>query len=276
MKTKKCLRCKKNLSSEHFNRKRCEPCAKYLRKYPKGTMSAEKIRMAKSLAGKMKRVDIAKKLKVSVANLKRSCRGTNFMTFDKWKKNPALVRKVFEYYFKHGKPATVKKFPNVNVKVLVDRPEYYGVKRKYRLLRWTEDQLIEATRMAGLISFDAQAKFFNRPRAHIGSIRSLWMKRFKMGGGNLNGMCHWRAKQFVNQKARYLKPLGLTRKGEQVEFRRLILWVDMEKCLKRDCPEFVREAVESMADFQRWIWKSKNPKPLILKMIKEREMEFPA
>ncbi|MGZ3733170.1 MAG: hypothetical protein ACXU9U_05480 [Parachlamydiaceae bacterium] len=233
-------------------------------------MTVAQKRKAISLAGKITSKKIAKRLGVSSSNLKRSLPGVSFMSFNKWKRNPDLVRKVINYYFKHGKPATVKKFPDVNVKVIVDRPEYYGIKRVYRQIRWTDNQIVEAVKMAGLIPFDDQAKFFNRPRAHAGSIRSLWMKRFKLGGGNLNGMCHWNAKNFVTNKARYIKPIGSSRKGEKVEFRRLILWVDMQKVLKPDAPEFVRDAVKAMADFQRWIWKTNNPKPLIMKMIKER------
>lgn len=270
MKTKKCLGCGKALKNVHPNRKRCKLCAKRLGRRPAGTMTEAQKRIAASLAGKIPRKEIAARLGVSVVNLKRSMRGTSFMSFNKWKQNPDLVKKVINYYFKHGKHATEKKFPDVNVKVIVDRPEYYGIKRVYRQIQWTEKQIIEAVKMAGLIPFDDQAKYFNRPRAHIGSIRSLWMKRFRLGGGNLNGMCHWKAKNFVSIKARYIKPIGLTREGEKVEFRRLILWVDMENVLKPDAPQFVREAVKAMADFQRWIWKSDNPKPLIMKMIKER------
>lgn len=89
----------------------------------------------------------------------------------------------------------------------------------------------------------------------------------------MNGMVHHHAKTLVNIKARYQKPTGQDRNDNLVKFRRIILWVDMEKCLKAGTPEFIKEAVKTMADFQRWIWRSKNPKPLILKMIKEREVK---
>lgn len=236
-------------------------------------MTKAQIREAKALANTMPREDIAKTIGVSVVNLKRSMPGQKFWFKNgKYKNNPELVKKVLNYYFKHGKPKTVERFPEINVKAVVDRPEYYGIRRIYRQIRWTDAQLIDAAKMAGLVSLKGQAKFFNRPRAFEGSIQSLWNKRFGYRGGSLNGMVHWYAKELVNSNARYLRPVGTSREGKHVEFRRLILWVDMEKNLKPDAPQFMQDAIKSMADFQRWLWKSDNPKPLIMKMIKEREI----
>lgn len=270
----KCGLCNSQLQKKaHKNQKWCTACANELKRRPRGHMSEIQKEKARRLIGKMKREDIAKKLGVSLSNLKRSMPGESLWFHRRYKNQPELTKKVLNYYFKHGKSATEKRFPEVNVKAIVDRPEYYGVARQYRQKRWTEDQIIEAAKMAGLVSPAAQAIYFNRPRANAGSVHSLWHKRFKFGGrgSELNGMCHHQAKHFVSSRARYIRPIGVSQEGKPVIGRRLLLWVDMDKALKSDAPEFVREAVDVLAKFQKWLWNSDNPKPLIIKMIKERE-----
>jgi len=221
------------------------------------------------MAGKMMQRELAAHLGVSRSNLIRWATQAG-VSLDAHSYKPAIVSAVCRHYERHGKTKTQEIFPDVSVRSIIERN--YG-KFKPRQVRWTDEQIIEAARMAGLISFKAQARFFNRPNADIGSIKSLWMKRFGMGGGTVNGMVHDSAKHLVTSSARYLKPMGDNRKGQPVQFRRLVLWVDMEKCLKPETPEFIASAIYSLADFQRWLWKSKNPKPLILKMIKERELK---
>lgn len=267
-----CAECWKSIRVKHFNTKYCEPCRQMLLKRPRGTLDESQKAWALSQVGKIPREKIAEQLGTSISNLKRSLRGHSlWFKNGKYVNNPSLVRSVCSYYAKHGMLKTKEQFPDISVKSIVDRPEYYGLKKHKRQIRWTGEQITEAAKMAGLISPKAQAKYFNRPNAFSGSIKSLWMKRFKIGGGSVNGMTHWMAKELVNKNARYLRPVGESRKGEPTEFRRLILWVDMEKNLKKNVPPFICNAIHTMADFQRWLWKSKNPKPLILKMISERE-----
>jgi hypothetical protein len=222
------------------------------------------------LIGKIPRDDIAERLGCSLSSLKRAFRGTRLAFYNYCTVNPGLVRAVNRHYGKHGNARTAEAF-GLRPKQ-VEHIVYRYKTHKPRQVRWSSDQIAEAAKMAGLVSLRAQAKYFNRPRAHEGSIKSLWMKKFGFGGASINGMVHWYAKELVTTKARYLKPLGTARSGRLVEFRRLILWVDMEKCLKRETPKFIREAITTMADFQRWLWKSKDPKSLILKMIREREI----
>jgi hypothetical protein len=193
----------------------------------------------------------------------------NGVSLDAHSYKPEVKARVLAYYERHGRVKTQKAFPGVGVRSIVERN--YGAFQP-RQIRWTDEQIIEAARMSGLVSPLAQAKYFNRPRAHVGSIKSLWMKKFKHGGGGINGMVHDTAKHLVTVKARYLKPKGLTRKNKLVEFRRLILWVDIEKCMKPETPAFIQDAIHALADFQRWLHGTKNPRPKILKMIKEREL----
>lgn len=272
-----CARCGNDISGQHFNRKRCEPCVEFIRHQPLGTMTRSQIKQATKMAGKVPRKEIAQRLGVSLANLKRSCPGVKFATTWIHKTNPERTKEVIFYYFKHGKVATEKKFPDLNVKAIVDRPEYYGVQREYRQLRWTESELLESVKMAGLVSMAAQAKYFNRPRANAGSIKSLWVKRHKSSYSQINGMVRNKARRLIsfNKKGRknYIKLSGTTRTGDRSSAgRKIMLWVDLESSLRPELPDFIKQGVKAMADFQRWIWKSENPGPLIRKMIKEREL----
>lgn len=210
----------------------------------------------------MDRREIAEALGTSLANLKRAFRGTRLAFYNYCTVNPGLVRQVNKYYETHTLDETAKAFELKPKQVdhIVNRYKQHAPKQ----LRWTDQQIIEATRMAGLVSLKNQAKYFNRPRANVGSIKSLWAKRFESRAAAVNGMAHWQAKHLVIVKARYLQA--------RPRAHRVILWVDMEKCLKSEVPKFIEDAIRIMADFQRWLWKSNNPKPLILKMIKEREL----
>lgn len=265
-----CAECWATVKAKHFNTKYCRPCREKLLKRPAHSMTEAQINQARALIGKMSREEIASAVGTSVSSLKRAFRGTRLAFYNYCVVNPGLVRQVNSYYEKHGKNKTAEAF-GLKPKQ-VEHIVYRYKLAKPRQIRWTDKQITEAARMAGLISLKAQAKYFNRPNANAGSIKSLWNKRFQTAGGCINGMTRWTAKELVTSKAKYLKPIGNTRKGEPVEFRNLILWVDMEKCLKPGLPKFLQDAIYTMADFQRWLWRSDNPKPLIMKMIKEREL----
>lgn len=263
-----CLTCKKTIRG-HFNRKRCRPCAKALVKRPQHTLTAEQQTEARRMAGTMMQRELAEHIGCSRSNLIRWASQSG-VSLDALSYKPEVVRAVCSYYEMHGRSATQRMFPDVSVRSIIERnPKAF----KPRQIRWTDEQIIEAARMAGLVSPIAQAKYFNRPRAHAGSIKALWMKKFGFGEGSLNGMAHWYARRLVQgHRARYIKPVGMSRDGEPVEFKRLILWVDLEKYLKPETPEFICEAVKTMADFQRWLHGSPDPRTKILRMIKEREV----
>lgn len=254
-----CLDCPKVLRG-HFSRKRCEPCAAMKRKRPASTLTPAQIRLAKTMIGKMDRKDIALALGTSLANLKRAFRGTRLAFYNYCTINPDLVHSVNKYFETHSLRETAEHF-GLKCKQ-VDHIVYRYRSAKPKQIRWTDKQIAEAAKMSGLVSLEAQAKYFNRPGAYAGSIKSLWTKRFGFMGGQINGMFHNQAKHFVDLSARYIK----TKRGPRV-----ILWVVMEDCLKPEVPTFMREAIMTLADFQRWLWRTENPKPLILKMIRERE-----
>lgn len=268
MKDKRCIECHVKIKKAHPNRKRCESCVLLLRNKPKGTMTPSQIKSAKKLAGTMPREEIAKTLGVSLTNLKRSCTGTKFYFFNRYANNPELVNKVCAYYEKNGKKKTQETFPDINVRCLIERYKNFSP----RQTKWRDEEIIEAVKMAGLISFTGQQLYFHRPNAHEGSIRSLWMKRFRFGQGKINGLRGHRGLPLVTDRC---KPItiwfGDTRDRSKWESK-IYLWVDLEKHLKPEVHPDIKQAIKSMAQFQKWLWNSKNPKPKILKMIKEREV----
>lgn len=280
-----CQNCKKSPRKTHLNSKWCASCANLFIAKPKGTMTKDQITQATKLAGKMDIKEIATKLGVSLSNLKRSMPNVSFAYHNKWALNKEFVKKVCAYYEKHGKTKTKEKFPEAKLRSIVERYKYFNP----RSVRLTEEQFIELAKMGGLISLKGQAKFLSRPNAGPGSIKSFMYKRFQGGLVNLNGLHFNKAKYFCPIKwtskaqgratpnvlhcphviTKYWKLNNLKDKGNA----KLYLWVDIEKNMRDESPQFLREAVNACASFQRWIWKTDNPRTDILKMIQEREIK---
>jgi len=272
-KSKKCLSCKTSIAGTHANTKRCKPCIAILRKRPLGTMTKKQIAIATSLSNKMKFTDVAKHLGVSKSNLKRSIDTSKvkFTFHNKHKNNPHLVKTICAYYEKHGKRETQKKFPDVKVRSVLEKYKLFSPRQS----RWSDKEIIEAVKMAGLISYKAQWVYFKRPLAFAGSITSFWMKKFGFGQGKVNGLRGYRGKPFVKPRC---KPV-IIKFGELREKRhdedweaKVYLWVDLEKHLLPNVNEDFKIAIQTMASFQRWLWQSENPRAKILKMIKQREL----
>lgn len=269
---KKCAECGVKLIKPHCNQKKCPKCRAYLNKYPKSTMTKEQIKRARALIGIKNRHEIAEEIGVSLSNLKRAFRGVRFPRLSEYSSD--VIEKVCSYYEKHGKNKTQEKFKNVNVRAIVER---HNDKFKPRQVRWTDKELIELARMAGLISFAGQAKYFNRPRANDGSIWSVWVKKFHLGSGTLNGLQLNTSKYICTADCPTLKVKLLKRRDPRkisnIENRYIRLWVDLENHLKPEIAPYLKEAIKAMAKYQRWLFNSKNPKRKILKMIREREVK---
>lgn len=266
-----CLSCDVFIGDEHFNRKRCQSCSKELVHRPVGRLTKAQEKVVRRLAGKMPYEKLAKKIGSSRSNLMRWARDRDDVSLDSSSYKSDVVKDVCSYYEKHGKEKTQKRFPKVNVRSIVERHKLY----KPRQVRWKGSEIVELAKMAGLISFEAQAKYFNRPNANAGSIRSFWMKRGMCAVGSVNGMAKFKAKHLCSNDLEYIKVFGNSRSLERVRFLNLALWVEMEKHLEENCPQFIKEAIFVMADFQRWLFGNRNTKNKILKMIRERENPTP-
>lgn len=266
---KNCIRCLKEIKVAHFNQKKCLLCRKYLEKYPNTTLTNDQIKKAKSLIGIKNRHEICEEIGASLSSLKRAFRGTRFPQLTEYNKETVL--KVCSYYEQHGKVETEKKFPEIKVRSIIERN--YD-KFNPRQVKWNGNQLIELAKMAGLISFKGQAKYFNRPRANEGSIKSAWVKNYKLSSNCLNGLTINQSKYIVTKECPSIlvKPLKRRDNSQKLNAKRIRIWVDIEHYLKPEIPAFLKDGIKAMAEYQRWIFKSKNPKNLILMMIKEREV----
>lgn len=235
-------------------------------------MSPAQIAAAKKLIGKMSREDIAKEVGASRSAFNRAFRGKHVVFYNRYSHNPNLVKRVCAYYEKNGRPATIKAFPDANVRSIV---EHYGQRKgmiKPRTIRWTDSQLRELAKMGGLVSYQAQAKFFKRPRAYAGSIAAAWTKKFGYLSGEINGMKHNQARHFVTASCPFITvKLLKARKKTRFNYRKVYLWTDMEKHLRSDCPDFVVEAIKALANFQRWLFDVKDPRRAVIAMQKARE-----
>lgn len=263
---KRCLSCNTKLINVHKNRKRCEPCAALLRKRPKHNLTEEQIKKLHKLKGTIYYEELAKRIGASRSSVTRYARDHG-ISLNALSYKPDVIQNVCAYYEIHGKRKTQEKFPDVSVRSIVERYKEF----KPRQIKWKDNEIIELIKMAGLVSPKSQAKYFNRPNANEGSIKSVFITKIKCPPTYINGLTHRTAKTLVNSKCRYIKPLGLGRNKKSVEFRRMALWVDIEKSLKKDLPNYLVDAVQACAEFQRWIHGGGDVKKKIKDMIRERE-----
>lgn len=255
---------------KHHNSKWCKPCALKLRACPAGRLTKKQERIARRWAGSVYGKDVAEKVGTSRANLNRWGRG-NGVSFNALAYKKDVVKKVLAYYAGHGKRETEKEFPDVSVRSIVER--HYG-EFPPRQIRWTDKQHVQLAKFGGLISFEAQAKYFNRPNANAPSIKSAWLKRIGVSGGNTNGMSNNRAKLFVRKSCPSIDTRFWAQRRQTREFgRQLYLWVDMENHLRSDCPTFIKQAVETMAMFQRWLHDCERPQRRIRNIIRDLEVK---
>lgn len=254
-----CPSCHERPKQKHLNSKWCRPCAMDRRRRPRSTLTERQKAWVRARIGKMPVGEMATRLGTSVANVKRAFRGKSlWFQNGKLKNNPKLVKQVLDYYSAHGWHETEKRFPRLRIKSIIHRADYYGFKLKPRQVRWTGAQIVEAAKMAGLVSPAQQAKIFNRPRAHAGSIKSLWSKRFKLAPTDIHGMANWKATHIVTAHCPRLK----------LRHANICLWCDMEKHMRHGVPKFIADGIRTMAQFQRWLYSSNQPKREMLKYLR--------
>jgi hypothetical protein len=243
-----CPKCNIRPKKKHLNAKWCSVCAEALKKQPVGRLTPSQERKVRRLAGTMLIDQLAKEVGSSNSNLDRWAR-QNGVDINGFRYPPKLVQDVCEYYVKHGKIKTQKKFPHVKVRSIVERYAH-----EPRQVRWKPGQLIALVKIAGLISHEDQALFFNRPNAQAGSIKSAWMKIFKSSGGSINGLSHWMARHFVKFSCPYYETgYWVAERGLTKQRRTIALWVDVAAHLRPDVPDHLASAIHAMAKFQRWV-----------------------
>lgn len=283
---KLCLRCKGRPRKAHCNAKWCGLCAEALKRRPAHRLTPSQQAKVRRLAGTMGRDDVAKAVGASLSAVRRFCRDQG-ISLNFFRDYTAEERRaVCEFYAQHGKRATIERFPGVKIRSIVER--YLKDYAPPRQRRWTDDELIEAARMAGIISPESQALYFRRPNTNAVSIRSLWMKRFRQGGGRINGLPVHIAKRVCPVRwngARFtfpFEPLELPfwsrrRAAKGADWsRRLCLWVDIEKHMRSDIDADLKAAIQAMAKFQRWLFGTTEVRRAVAALIRHREKAWQA
>jgi hypothetical protein len=245
-----CKDCKKEVKNAHANRKRCKRCAAKVRKCPRHNLTNEQIEKFHALVGKIDIKAIAKELGASRVSIVRYAMdaGVSCNFHNKYVKDPGKTQEIIDFYLEHGKKATKEKYPGIKLRSIVER--YAKEKRQ---VRWEDWELIELAKFAGIISHKNQAKYFNRPNANAGSIKSAWYKKFKASSSNINGVHRYMVKPLLRKEPAKIETQYCAGNGMGIHRRKLILWVELEKCLKKDVPEEIVGAIKVMAKFQRWL-----------------------
>lgn len=247
----------------HFNAKYCLVCRAERLKHPAHTLTASQAQTVERLRGTLFRRQIAERLGVSRAQVARYLRAAG-LDSNARDYAPAVVAAVCAAYEALGRKRTQELFPEVVVRCVVER--YQHVPRQ---IRWAGPQIIEAARMAGLVSHNAQARYFGRPNACAGSIKSLWVKGFQCAPGDINGL----TALLVWRLTKPGVPAVLIRHSSASGFFAKVLWIDLARTLKASVEPVIRKAILSLARFQAWLHGTEDTMA-IRQMIHQREERY--
>jgi len=259
---RRCLQCQISIERRHFNAKFCKKCSVIVRRNPlPKDVTKKEVNEIRRLSKKYYKHEIAEIMGVSWSRIGRI--KSHYGIKENKRDYPKdLVKKVCEYYARHGRPGTERKFKGVKIRSIVERYlKDFDV--PVRQKRFTEKDIIFLSRMQGIVPYSLQAKVLNRPRAGAGSIKAFWQKRMGSESHRLNGLPnivakHYLCKPHLDPKRLGLKVKALNRGYETKESRRIILWVDLEKNLRPETPEHLKQAIKAMARFQTWLHGVKN------------------
>lgn len=255
-----CQRCQSRPRQPHFNAKWCEVCRVALRRQPASRVTPEQGATIAALVGTVSRDDIARRVGVSRSRVNRYCREQGLHgRSDQYP--PEVVAAVTAAYEAGGKHHVRELFPDVQVRSIVERYPHAPRQR-----RWQAEELIEAARMAGLVCPTAQARYFGRPNAYAGSIKSLWVKVFQCAPQHINGLGAHLAWHLVTPGT----PAVLVRHEIGGQCRPKVLWLEVAAHLRADVAPEIVQVIQSLAAFQGWLHGTNRPEQ-IRAMISERE-----
>lgn len=256
-----CLGCDTELKDYHKKKKYCDECKKIRSKniYIPGCLSEEQQKQIDELVGIMSIRDIAKTVGTSRSSVKRygNHKCYKFMIY---KYTNEFKKELTDYYVKHGKRKTVNKFPNAKIRSIVERVEHIP-----RQIRWTDEQIVTAVKMADLVPNNMQAMIFNRPNAYSGSIKSLWTKRIGVGQTYINGARMHFLKSICCKKI----VSGLITIDSSGQCKVIIPWTIVFENLKKDLPDWIKQAINSLANFQKWLHGTKNIEKSLMETTNE-------
>lgn len=260
---RRCRDCQADITHRHFNVRYCAACQASRNRNPRSNLTPAQQHQIARLAGTMPRKDIARQVGTSHASVNRYLREQQLRSNSQ--AYPAdLVDAVCMAYERGGKPLVRQLFPDVVVRSIVERFPHAP-----RQTRWTGEQLIEAARMAGLVSHNAQARWLGRPNAYAGSIKSLWAKGFHCAPRDVHGLGAHLVWQLCTPGVIATLVHQQTLPGPHT----VVLWLDLAGHLRGDVAPEVREAIEALAQFQRWLFQGKTSND-IRAFITERETTY--
>lgn len=256
---RRCIACKADINHRHVNARRCQACAGEKARRPPHSLSPEQQCLARQLAGTMTRKEIAKKLGTSTASVYRYARDAGFsLKYNRY--SPELVEAVIACYEEQGREGVLEQFPDVRYRYIIERRAH-----RPRQEKWKPEHLLTAAKMAGLVPLEIQAAVFNRPRAHAGSIRAFWVKRMGQTGSQLHGLWYHQAAALLRPGFPFIETrYAFSRRGVR---RRLALWCEMPPWVHDDAPPFIHDAIGALADFQRWLYQTDDPRVEIEKIL---------
>lgn len=258
-----CVECQaRPRRSAHANTKYCEACQRRLLRAPRSRVTEAQGALIRQLRGTMPRRQVAERVGIPHAQLNRYL-AEQGLTSNARNYPPDVVQAVCATYAALGKRRTQELFPDVVVRCIVERHKDYAP----RQIRWTPQQHVEAVRMAGLVSHTAQARYFGRPNAFEGSIRSFWAKGMGCAPRDVHGLGH----HLVWRLATPGVPAVLVSQQEHPGARCVVLWLDLVHHLRPGVAPEVRQMVEVLARFQRWVYGGITESEPIKRIIRERE-----
>jgi hypothetical protein len=256
----------------HANTKYCTACQQALLHQPPSRVTPAQAAAIQRLCGTMTRTAIAQQLGLSHAKVQRFLREQGLRSNAR-DYPPEVVEAVAQVYESappgQGKRTIEQLFPAVVVRSIVERRQHHRPVYQPRQVRWQGEQLLDAVRMAGLVSHHAQARYFGRPNAYAGSITSLWQKHFRCPPRDVHGLplhLSWLV-------ATPGVPAVLVKHQQVAGPAAKVLWLDLVGWLREDLDPTIRDAVEVLAQFQRWLFHTSSSDD-IRRMITERETTY--
>lgn len=258
-----CVECQQRpRRNAHANTKYCAPCQQQRLRTPRSRVTAAQGVQIVALRDQLPRWQIAERVGITLAQLNRYLREQN-LTSNARNYPPDVVQTVCATYAALGERKTQDLFPDVVVRSIVERHKDYAP----RQVRWTGEQALEAVRMAGLVSHTAQARYFGRPNAFEGSIKSFWAKQMACAPKDVHGLGYTVAWQLATAGT----PATLVTQAAQSCPHAVVLWLDLVGHLRPTVATEVRQMVEVLARFQAWVFGGITDSTPIRRMIGERE-----
>lgn len=199
-------------------------------------MSKEQLDEAKSLAGKMMKKDIAKKFGVGLSYLKKKCQDVSW----KIEHDQHFLEGLFQFAEIHGQKKALKEF-NCKKYIFEKYRNIRGIKKPFK---WDDAKIAAAVKMRGIISYNEQSKILGASEA---TIEYLWAEKFKIRTKQINGMYFNKAKHLLVGNVPCV----------HINNTYIVLWEDFEKHLNQDVPFFIKDAISTLAKFQRWLSQKK-------------------